>query len=156
MYNPFVPFTEEILSSLQKEGKHFLILQRFEWPRLSRKTTFLVTPYPDLGQAKEHEKCLKEKEGKLLDVSRDKDKVVTLLKADSGFDLFLDRFKETNWNKRMLKEYERKIVNYLRSRTTFTRQDSIDINFTLKYGRLIAEVRAKDKSLDVEAFELIK
>lgn len=156
MYNPFVPFSEEILSSLQKDGIQFLVLQRFEWPGLSRSTTFLITPYAEIEQAVVHEHYLKEKEGKLLDVSTDADKVLALLKQGSGFNLFLDRFKETNWNKRMLKEYERKIVNYLRSRTAFTRQDSIDINFTLKYGRLIAEVRAKDKSLDVEAIELIK
>ncbi|GEM63935.1 hypothetical protein SF1_19170 [Sphingobacterium faecium NBRC 15299] len=156
MYNPFVRFTEEILSSLQQEGKHFLVLQRFEWPRLSRSTTFLVTPYVDIERAKDHEQNLKEKEGKLLDISKDVDKLLGLIKKGTGYHLFLDRFKETNWNKRMLKEYERNIVNYLRSKTAFTRQDSIDINFTLKFGRLIAEVRAKDKSLDVTAFELIK
>ncbi|CDS93692.1 conserved hypothetical protein [Sphingobacterium sp. PM2-P1-29] len=156
MYNPFVPFTEEILNALLQDGKHFLVLQRFEWPRLNRATTFLVTPYAQIELAREHEQNLKEKEGKLLDISKDEGKVIALLKKETGYYLFLDRFKETNWNKRMLKVYERNIVNYLRSRSTFTRHDSIDINFTLKYGRLIAEVRAKDKSLDVAAFELIK
>lgn len=156
MYNPFVPFTEDILRSLKQDGMHFIVLQRFEWPRLNRATTFLVTPYAHIELAKEHEHNLKEKEGKLLDISKDVDKVFALLKKETGYHLFLDRFKETNWNKRMLKVYERNIVNYLRSRSTFTRHDSIDINFTLKFGRLIAEVRATDKSLDVPAFELIK
>ncbi len=156
MYNPFVPFTEEVLHALEKESKYFLIVQRFSWPGLKRADTFLITPYTDLGKAIVHEKNLKQKEGKLLDISKERDSVSALLKPGHTYYLFLDKFKETNWNKRMLKEYQGNIISYLRGRTRFTREDAIEINFVLKYGRLIAEIRAKDKSLDVEAYDLIK
>ncbi|WP_313491927.1 MULTISPECIES: hypothetical protein [Sphingobacterium] len=156
MYNPFVTFTEEILHALIKEGRNFLILQRFSWPGLSRANTFLITPYTDRESAIIHEHNLEHNEGKLLDISKESEKVIALLKAGNAYRLFLDKFKETNWNKRMLKEYQRNIVNYLRGRTRFTREDTIDINFVLNNGRLIAEIRAEDKSLDVPAYDLIK
>lgn len=156
MYNPFVPFTEDLLHTLEKESKYFLILQRFSWPGLNRRNTFLITPYSDKESAVIHEHNLEHNEGKLLDISKESEKVIALLKPGGGFRLFLDKFKETNWNKRMLKEYQRNIINYLRGRTQFTREDTIDINFVLKYGRLIAEIKAEEKSLEVPAYDLIK
>ncbi len=156
MYNPFVQFTEDMLHSLEKESICYLILQRFSWPGLNRSTTFLITPYRDMESARIHEQNLEHNEGKLLDISKDREKVGALLKPENTYRLYLDKFKETNWNKRMLKEYQRNIVNYLRGRTRFTREDTIDINFVLNNGRLIAEIRAEDKSLDVPAYDLIK
>lgn len=155
MYNPFVPLTQEVLPSLEFNGMLFLIIQRFSWPGLKRSTTFLVTPYDELELAKEHEDKLQVNEGKLLDLKSDYNKVLDLLNGEVGFKFFLDKFKETNWNKRMIKEYQRNITNYLASRTSFTRKDAIDINFALKFGHLIAEIRTNDKSLDVPAIYLI-
>lgn len=156
MYNPFVIFTEEVLSALQNDGMAYLIIQRYSWPGLSRDITFLVTPYANKEMAVEHEQNLQHNEGKLLSISVDRDKILNLLNPVNDYLVFLSIFKETNWNKRMLKEYEQTIVAYLRTRTYFTRQDAIDINFTLKFGRLIAEIRATGKSLDLPALELIK
>ncbi|MNJ95319.1 hypothetical protein D3C87_130290 [compost metagenome] len=156
MYIPFVLFTEALLQAIKDAGVKYLIIQRFSWPGLNRSTTFLVTPYAAMDSAKEHELQLREKEGKLLDINFEYGKVLQLLNDGRGLRFYLNKFKENNWNKRMLQVYQRNITGYLSSRTNFTRQDTIDINFVLKYGHLIAEVRAKDKSLDVPAIDLIK
>lgn len=156
MYNPFVQFTEDLLHTFEKESKRYLVLQRFSWPGLKRSTTFLITPYRDMKSARIHEQDLEHNEGKLLDIFKEREKISALLKPGNAYRLYLDKFKETNWNKRMLKEYQRNIVNYLRGRTRFTREDTIDINFVLNNGRLIAEIRAADKYLDVPAYDLIK
>lgn len=116
----------------------------------------MVTPYEELAEAELHASALEIKEGKLLVIPEDLEKVSKLLVAGSQYRLFLNKLKEENWNRRMLDTYKQRITSYLRSRTSFTNKDSISILFTMEHGRVIANISNGDKELRVSAFELIK
>lgn len=60
-----------------------------------------------------------------MQLPQDADKIESLLETGSGYRIFLNRIKEENWDKRMLKLYEKNIVNYLRTKTRFQRKNPI-------------------------------
>ena len=155
MYNPFLPFTQIVLTNLIVERKIFLVLQRFEWPMVEKCKGFLVTPYQKIEDAQHHASFLSEGEGKMLDLSVSVDTISTLLAKDSGYQFFLCQFKEENWKSRMTKFYKDKIEAYLRSKTTFTRNDAIDIKFFLEHGRVLAEISNGERNISIKAVDLI-
>ncbi len=69
---------------------------------------------------------------------------------------FLNRIKEENWDKRMLKLYEKNIVNYLRTKTRFQRENPIDILFSLEYGRVVATITDRQTQKKVFAIEILR
>lgn len=77
------------------------------------------------------------KEGRALQLPQDADKIERLLTTTSGYRIFHNPIKEENWDKRMLKLYEKNIVHYLRTKTKFQRKNPIDI-LSLAYGRVVA------------------
>lgn len=155
MYNPFLPFTETVYRELTKTGFCSMVIQRMVWPGISTGTGFLVTAYNDQLSASTHARQLDTKEGKILDSHVDKEKVIQLLSASPSLHFFLATFKEENWDKKMIKEYEPQIVNYLKSRTTFKRRDTIQITFFLEFGRVKASISNEDITIIRNATDLI-
>lgn len=80
----------------------------------------------------------------------------SLLETGSGYRIFLNRIKEENWDKRMLKLYEKNIVNYLRTKTKFQRKNPIDILFSLEYGRVVATISDGQTQKKVFAIEILR
>lgn len=156
MYNPFYSFSDDVFRRFIAGGTRYYVLQRFEWTSIAPGNGFMVTPYEDLTEAEHHASALEIKEGKLLVIPEDIEKVNKLLVAGSPYRLFLNKLKEENWNSKMLDTYKQRITSYLRSRTSFTNKDSISILFTMEHGRVIANISNGDKELRVSAFELIK
>lgn len=154
-YNPFIPFTEEVLYGLRNEHTNFLIVQRFSWPGLNRSSTFLVTVYYHKEMATEHAQHLEANEGRLIDISKEFDKVLALLQPGSLYRLFTNKFSQTNWERRMLKEYQWKIQDYLARKTSLRPKDKIDISFKLLHGRMVAIIEGKDTLLEVPAIDII-
>lgn len=156
MYNPFTPFSIQVLKELVAQRHYCFVVQRFHWFGIVKGMGFMVTDYENREEAEFHISQLHEKEGKILHISEDLPKLEALLKSDSGYKLFWNKLKEENWNKRMLKVYEKSIINFLRAKTSFTRKDAIDILFTLEFGRVIATVSNGDKEYKFNAKELIQ
>ncbi len=155
MYNPFTPFTESIFKETLGNGFYYFIIQRFEWPLVEKGKGFMVTPFSEEEAAQLHASDLGHNEGKLLDARYDIDKIQGLLSKGSGYRLFLNKFREDNWKARMLRLYKDKIISYLRSRTPFTRNDSIDIHFSLESGRFIAKISNGKTAIKVKGIDLI-
>lgn len=156
LYNPFEQVTKESFHDLVDAGYSNFVLQRFEWPSVKEKTGFLLTPYDDLLAAKEHASRLRPNEGKFLQLPEDIQKLEQLLTPGCGFRIFLNQIKEENWDKRMLKMYEKNIVNYLRTKTKFQRKNPIDILFSLENGRVVAQITDGHTKKKVFAIELLK
>lgn len=156
MYIPFEQLTLAILRQELKDRKRYFVIQRFQWFSVAPGKGFMVTSYVEEDRAKEHAAMLEANEGKLLDAYTSIDKIKNLLAKGSGYRLFLNRIKDQNWNDRMLRFYEGSIISFLKWRTTFRRRDHIDILFTMKHGRVMAEITNGKKSMEVQAFELIK
>ncbi len=156
LYNPFMQLTQNSFHELVETGYNYCILQRFEWPDVKEKSGFLLTPYDDQMPAKLHGNQLDIKEGKLLQLPQDAEKIEKLLTTGSGYRIFLNQIKEENWSKRMLKMYDKNIINYLRTKTKFQRKNPIDITFSLEYGRVIAVITDGQTTKRVTALELLR
>lgn len=155
MYIPFEQVTVALYGELQERGYTIFVLQRFVWPSVGQGKGFMLSAYADRGEAEAHAAALDPKEGKLLTAADDDDKIQALLQVNSGYRLFLNKLKDTDWNKRMLKWYQSNIVQYLRSKTRFKRTDPIDILFTIEDGRVWATISSGDSSKKVAAIDLI-
>lgn len=156
LYNPFAPVTKDTFRELVESGYSLFVLQRFEWPGVKEKSGFLLTPYDEQEQAEIHTNHLVIKEGKLIRMPEDAEKVNVLLTTGSGYRIFLNQIREDNWDKRMLKMYEKSIVNFLRTKTKFQRKNPIDITFTLEYGRVFAIITDGQTTKKVAALELLR
>lgn len=156
MYNPFIPFTKAILKAQVREGNRWFVIQRFPWPLVAAGKGFMVTAYQKEEDALWHASQLAEKEGKALHLPDDLPKLEALLQTGSEYRLYVDKIKEENWNKRMLKVYEKPIINFLRARTLFNRKDTIDILFTLELGRVKAKITNGTTEIVTDAIDLIK
>jgi hypothetical protein len=155
MYNPFIQISLSIFENLIKTGYNYFVIQRFEWPKLETGKGFLVTAYQSSDEAKTHASHLDANEGKMLDIKERMETIQALLAKESGYHLFLSKFKEENWKSRMTKLYKDKIVIYLRSKTAFTRNDAIDIKFFLEHGRVMAEISNGEDFITLKAVDLI-
>lgn len=155
MYIPFISYTIDSLTETLASKVPFLVIQRFAWPGILAGKGFMVSPYTEYEEAFFHASQLGQKEGRLLNLPKDLDKIEAVITPGSGYRLFLNKLKEENWNKRMLKIYEKHIINYLRARTPFTRHDKIDINFSIELGRVKASITNGEKEIVTEAIKLI-
>ncbi|MCA5006107.1 hypothetical protein [Sphingobacterium bovistauri] len=156
LYIPFEQVTIDLFHDLVSRGYKDFVLQKFEWPSVTFGKGFLLSAYENKELAHVHASELDVKEGKALHLPDDFEKIQKLLEVDSGYRIFLNKIKNIDWEKRMLKHYNLNIVNYLRSNTKFKRTDKIDILFTLEYGRVKAIIESNGTRKEVNAFDLIK
>ncbi|UZJ64276.1 hypothetical protein OKW96_18135 [Sphingobacterium sp. KU25419] len=155
LYNPFEPLTRHTWQDFLEKGYRDFVLQRLEWPDISKGKGFLLCPYSTPEQAHLHAAELGAKEGKAVQIPVDLNKIQQLLEVNSGYRVFINRFHEEHWDKRMLRVYQDRIINYLRSNTNFKRKDPIDILFTLEHGRVWALISDGKTKKKVKAIELI-
>ena len=113
------------------------------------------TPYTDQAKAAQHVSHLSEKEGNVLNLSADATKITDLIN-DPKYYLFLNTFRDPNWDNRILKHYQRNIISYLKARMPIRQSDAIDIHLSLQYGRLKAVVTANGPEHTFDAYEMIK
>ncbi|WP_149912729.1 hypothetical protein [Sphingobacterium cavernae] len=156
MYIPFVQITISLFEELIERGYKYFILQRFEWVAVEHGKGFHLSAYSDQEEANTHAYELDAKEGKLLQMPQDYEKIIILLEVNSGYRIFLDRFKDADWEKRMLRLFKNNIVNYLRFNTRLKRKDPVEILFTLEYGRVWAIIESGGVRKKVKAYEIIK
>lgn len=156
LYIPFEQLTSILFHDLVTRGYNGYVLQKFEWPGVNQGKGFLLSAYADKEQATNHATALGVKEGKALIVPEDLEKIDQLLEESSGYKIFLNKIKDLDWEKRMLKYYKVNIVNYLRFNTLFKRKDPVDILFTLEYGRVKAVIESAEIRKEIKAFDLIK
>ena len=156
LYIPFEQVTLNLYHDLINRGYKIFVIQKFNWPSILPGKGYLLSAYGNLELAEEHVAELEYKEGKLLQLPEDFEKIELLLEVNSGYRIFLNKIKDADWKKRMLKYYKVNIVNYLRFNTSFKRSDPIEIFFTLNYGRVKAVIESNGTKKEVNAFELIK
>lgn len=152
---PFEQVNIQLFQDLVERGYKDYVLQRIQWPSIDNGKGFLISAYTDERIAQEHAFHLDDKEGKAVHIPNDIHKIEKLLEVNSGYRIFLNKIKDTNWEKRMLKFYKTNIVNYLRFKTRFTSKDPVDILFTLDYGRVKALIESAGVRKEVIAYDLI-
>lgn len=154
-YNPFELLSTRLLYQIIKEGAIFIVLQRFSWPGISAGKSFMATIYDDDISAMQHEAELSDKEGKVLSLQKDLDKLKELIEGQE-YRIFINTFKDKDWSSKLIKAYKSNIAGYVRSKTKIKASDGLDIELKIKWGRVIALLRSGDIQLEVPIYELIK
>ena len=137
-------------------GYKDFVLQKFEWPGVVQGKGYLLSAYENKELAKDHASVLNLKEGKALNIPNDLENIEKLLEVNSGYRIFLNKIKDSDWEKRMLKYYKVNIISYLHSKTRFKVKDHIDILFTIEFGRVKAVIESTGIRKEVKAFDIIK
>ncbi|NGM72846.1 hypothetical protein [Sphingobacterium sp. SGL-16] len=156
LYVPFEQLTHKLFNDLITRGYKDYVLQKFDWPGVNHGKGFLLSAYENKERANQHAVELDVKEGKALHLPEDFEKIEKLLEVNSGYRIFLNKIRDLDWEKRMLKYYKVNIVNYLRFNTRFKRKDPVDILFTLEHGRVKAVIESAGLRKEVKAYDLIK
>lgn len=156
-YNPFDCLTRDILEICDKSGHHYWVVQRFNWPGLPLNTAFICSAYDDAALAEQHIRALGPKEGKVLDIRHDLEKILTLLKKESGYHIFTNTLK-MGWQAKLQQAYKTKFIEFIKHNTALTSTGRIvvDINLYLDYGRVMVELATDKKTETHPISEIFK
>ena len=154
-YNPFELLTLPLLKDLLRRHKYFIVVQRFNWPGIMTGKGFMVTPYEEQKSAKAHADKLDIKEGRMIDLQIEMQKITQLIDGPQYF-LFLNTFRDAHWASKVLKHYQNNIVLFLNANTTIRIKDGIDIELAFHDGRLKAIIQSKGPLKEFDAYDLIK
>lgn len=157
-YIPFEHLTVELIKDGIKLSKFYWIIQRFPWPGGEGGKYFMATPYTDEIEAHTHATELEVGEGKMLDMRTDMVRIEELLHATSGYKIFVNTHKDLDWSKTTLRTYRNNITNFMRSqhKMKVDRDAGVDIEFTFRFGRLMAKVVSGDNHAEFYAYDLVK
>ena len=156
-YIPFLRIKDDTLKKLMGAGKPYVIIQRFQWPGQHLQKTFLLSAYSDQQEARYHEFELAPKEGKmqnLLDLDQYQ-KVVQLLKTESGITMFYNGTLDARHEKRLQKAYVKGVSAYIYA-IKMKKEDHYDVRIFTEYGRLKAEISSGEQSHTALFYDMIK
>ncbi|WP_343670741.1 hypothetical protein [Chitinophaga sp.] len=159
-YNPFEPLTVERIQQLLLMGQPILVVQRFQWPGIINGAGFMATRYSYPEDTVDHLAHLLPNEGKLVDLLQplQRNKLLALLGPHSTYHVYIDTLKDKHWAKQMQQVYAEDVRKYIRSQTRLKpdRDRGVDINFHLRYGRVMAIINTGTQQLDVPFYDIIK
>lgn len=159
-YNPFEPLTVERVQQLLLMGEPILVVQRFRWTGILPGAGFMATRYRYPEDAVEHLEQLLPNEGKLVDLLQpaQRDKLLALLLPGSTYQVYVDSLKDKNWAKQMKQVYAEDVRKFIRSQTQLKidRDTGVDVNFNLRYGRVMAVIDTGTQRLEVPFYDIIK
>ena len=115
----------------------------------------MASAYKDLKEAEEHASKIDSKDGKLLNLDTESNKIINATNS-SQYYFFYNRLVEENWDSKVLAVYKSNIIKNIKSRVTLSSSEKLDIELYFVDGRLMARVLVRDKSLDIPAYDLIK
>ncbi|UTM21804.1 hypothetical protein [Dyadobacter chenhuakuii] len=154
-YNPFVVLDMPTLKDVMYSGKYFIVVQRFRWPGLPDGQAFIATPYQDQKAAQKHAAKLTAQEGKMLDVRAERDKFAKLFN-DPRYVVFVSKFKEGDWQARVIKHYQKNIHSFLTANIGIVSDEKASIELTFEDGHLMAHIISNGEQYQWEACEVIK
>ncbi|CAG5006786.1 hypothetical protein DYBT9275_03896 [Dyadobacter sp. CECT 9275] len=140
-YNPFEILNLPMIRYLIQHGRHFIVLQRFNWPGIKQGRGFMATPYADEKSAKQHQAQFEK---------------ITALIDNPRYYFFLCTFREEKWSEKMLKIYQRNILSFLKAHMSYGSSYAVDIHLHVKYGSLKAIVTANDVEYEFDVYEMIE
>jgi hypothetical protein len=160
LYNPFEQLTPARIQQLLQLKDYYLVVQRFQWVGLTAGTGFMTSYYNNIADATEHQSHLVNYDGKIVDLQQQdqQDKLLTLFESGSPYVVYINTLKDKDWAKKMIKAYAEKIRIYIRTSGSLkvNRDYGIDIDLSLQYGYVIAEIRSGEQKMQVPFYEIIK
>jgi len=153
-YNPFELLDLPALKDMQRKGKCFLVIQRFQWPGLPAKKGFIVSPYQEEKMGRQHAETLDNKEGRLIDLSVEYNIVLSLINHPQYL-LFLSSFREPDWQLRLLRYYQKNIESFFADKTETKFNQNTDMEFGIRYGKLRAMIRTESREDEYDVIEML-
>lgn len=154
-YNPFLILDMPFLKGLLSSGKYFIVLQRFNWQGLPKGQAFIATPYQDQKSAQKHAAKLTAQEGRMLD-GRTEHGTFAKLFNDPRYVVFVSKFKEGDWQARVIKHYQKNITAFLAAKTGNVPDEKTSIELTFEDGHLMADVVTNGEQYQWKAHEIIR
>lgn len=156
-YNPFELLTVERVRQLMLMGEPVLVVQRFQWAGVVAGSGFMATRYRYAADAAVHLDKLLPNEGKLVDLS-DPGRFLRMLDPGSGYQVFLNSLRDKDWAKRMRQVYAEDVRKYIRSQTQLKvdRGAGVNIDFNIRFGRVLASINTGTQLLEVPFYDIIK
>ena len=154
-YNPFELLNLSFLKDILRKQSYFLVVQRLYWPGIPDKKGFIATPYQNEQLAKAHAKKLDSKEGRLIDLQSEKDKIFELIESPKYL-LFLNTCRDADWESKILKHYEKNIELNLKTLILIQPEQKVDIELTFEQGILKAIIQTQESVQEFSLHDLIK
>lgn len=156
-YNPFELLTMERVQQLLLLGEPVLVVQRFQWAGLVAGSGFMATRYRYERDAAVHLDQLLPNEGKLVNLLQP-GSFLNLLAPGSGYQVFVNSLRDKDWAKKMRQVYAEDVRKYIRSQTQLKvdRGTGISLDFTIRFGRVLATIHTGTQLLEVPFYDIIK
>jgi len=144
MFNPLYPFSEALLESFVKSGKVYFVRNSF--PRGfdhfedNIKAYLLITHYDDKSKALAHYNSISHDRYRFLyelDNPEHLHKLTLAAKQPEGYKIYSTLFVP-DWKKRITKELNRKVNNYMKLHTKWKPEkgESVNLDFYFQFGQL--------------------
>jgi hypothetical protein len=154
-YNPFLILDMPTLKEMVYSGKYFIVMQRFSWPGLQDGQAFIATPYQDQKAAQKHAGKLTIQEGRMLDARTEQGKFTRLFN-DPRYVVFVSKFKEGDWQSRVVKHYQKNISSFLAAKIGTIPDEKTSIELTLEDGHLMAHIVSNGEQYQWDACEVFR
>ncbi|GLU57131.1 hypothetical protein Dfri01_65920 [Dyadobacter frigoris] len=154
-YNPFELLNLPLTRDLLRKNTHFLVVQRLQWPGIPDKKGFIATPYQHLKPAQEHAQKLNSNEGRMIDLQFELDKILALIESPKYL-LFLNAYRDLDWQDKVLKHYQKNILSKLEISTEIQSIEDVSIDLSFKFGKLTALILFGESIQEFSLLDLIK
>jgi hypothetical protein len=163
-FNPFYPFTKELLTALTEEGNKFFVRQEFKrgknplHPEI--KNSFLITHYKEIESAMEHYDSLNTDSYRFLydiDNPEHLNKLEIAASNPEGYSVFANVF-HTDWQKRIGDQLMNRIRYYIGSKLKWKpeRNDNLKFNLFMDMGTLSVKIMLNGKEAIAKFGEIEK
>ncbi|MBE9462115.1 hypothetical protein ACFP1I_12830 [Dyadobacter subterraneus] len=154
-YNPFELLNLPLIKELLRKNTNFLVVQRLQWPGIPNKKGFIATPYQQQKAAREHEQKLDSNEGRMIDLQFELDKILALIESPKYL-LFLNAYRDLDWQDKILKHYQKNILSKLEISTQIQAIEDVSIDLSFKFGKLTASIQFGESIQEFGLLDLIK
>lgn len=116
----------------------------------------MVSAYPQITEAESHQKQLQHNEGKILNLQEeaDKQKLLTLVKPNSGYSFFYRTISNASAIKKVNLIYKHHVASYVKNNALG--YGKFELTLKIVAGRVMAEITFSKGTRTVLFYDIIK
>jgi hypothetical protein len=161
MFNPFYPFTKQLLEGFLKYNKKYFVRQSFERGRNildeSIKEYFLVTHYGNLTTAMDHFGAISHDPRRFLydwNNPEHREKLLVAASNPNGYKIFASVLKP-EYEKGTAKQLKNKLRTYINKIGWYPKRDEgVSSNYELQFGELYIRLKYAGREAKVKFEEI--
>ena len=161
MFNPFYPFTTELLESFLKTGKSYFVRQTLPNSTSVReegiKGYFLISHYDRLVTAQDHFGAIEYDRNRFLydwNIPEHRQRLQTAAAGPKDFRIYSSVFR-ADWEKHLDEEFQQKVRAYVNSLDWRPKKgEVVDTRFELHFGELFLRLKYGGRIAKIKFEEL--